>query len=176
MTTLDRVWRLLTEHGIPCALIGAAALAARGVARSTYDIDLLVADPRVLDPNLWAAARTADTRVDIRRGDIDDPLGGVVRVEQPSQRPVDVVLGKHGWQREMLSRAEPVPGGPPVVLPADLILLKLYAGGPQDLWDIRELLNQPGMAAVATQVDEQMSIGSATMRELWAAIRGPARL
>jgi hypothetical protein len=141
------------------------------VARSTYDIDLLVADPRVLDPDLWTAARTADTRVDIRRGDIDDPLGGVVRVEQTLQRPVDVVLGKHGWQREMLSRAEPVPGGPPIVLPADLILLKLYAGGPQDLWDIRELLNQPGMAAVATQVDEQLSAGSATMRELWVTMR-----
>lgn len=176
MTTLDRVWRLLNEQRIPCALIGAAALAARGVARSTYDIDLLVADARVLDADLWAAARTADTRVDIRRGDMDDPLGGVVRIEETSQRPVDVVLGKHGWQREMLSRAEPVPGGPPIVLPADLILLKLYAGGPQDLWDIRELLNQPGMTAVAAQVDEQLSTGSATMRALWATLRGPARL
>lgn len=176
MTTLDRVWRLLTEQGIPCALIGAAALAARGVARSTYDIDLLVADARVLDPDLWAAARVADARVDIRRGDVDDPLGGVVRIEQTSQRPVDVVLGKHAWQREMLSRAEPVPGGPPVVLPADFILLKLYAGGPQDLWDIRELLDQPGRAAVVQQVDERIAAGSTTMRELWATVRTPARL
>jgi hypothetical protein len=171
MTTLDRVWALLTEHGIPCALIGAAALAARGVARSTYDIDLLVADPRVLDPDLWAAARAVDTRVDIRRGDFDDPLGGVIRVEQASQRPVDVVLGKHAWQREMLSRAEAVPGGPPIVLPADLILLKLYAGGPQDLWDIRELLNQPDMEGVAQRVDEGIASSSAPMRELWATIR-----
>jgi hypothetical protein len=176
MTTLDRVWQVLTDQGIPCALIGAAALAARGVARSTYDIDLLVADPRVLDPNLWTAVRAADTRVDIRRGDIDDPLGGVVRIEQTSQRPVDVVLGKHAWQREMLSRAEPVPGGPPVVLPSDLVLLKLYAGGPQDLWDIRELLNQPGMAAVVLQVDERVAAGSPAMRELWATMRGAARL
>jgi hypothetical protein len=107
----------------------------------------------------------------VRRDDVDDPLGGVVRIEQTSQRPVDVVLGKHGWQCEMLSRAEPVPGGPPIVQPADLTLLRLYAGGPQDLWDIRELLNQPGMAAVATQADEQLSAGSAAMRGLWATIR-----
>ncbi len=171
MTTLDRVWRLLTAQNIPCALIGAAALAARGVARSTYDIDLLAADVRVLDREMWADAETNGGRVDIRRGDLDDPLGGVVRIEHPPERPVDVVLGKHAWQREMLSRAEPMAVGPPIVLPADLILLKLYAGGPQDVWDIRELLKQPGMAAAAIQVDEGIAAGTATMRELWATIR-----
>ncbi len=171
MTTLDRVWRLLTDRGIPCALIGAAALAARGVARSTYDIDLLVADARVLDHDMWAAMQADDTRVDIRRGDRDDPLGGVVRIEQPSERPVDVVLGKHAWQRDVLTRAEPVAGGPPVVLPADLILLKLYAGGSQDVWDIRELLKQPGMAAVAAGVEAGIADYPAAMRELWRAIR-----
>lgn len=171
MTTLDRVWRLLTEQQIPCALIGAAALAARGVARSTYDIDLLVADARVLERDLWATVQAAETRVDIRRGDLDDPLGGVVRIEQPSERPVDVVVGKHAWQREMLSRAEPMPGGPPIVLPSDLILLKLYAGGPQDLWDIRQLLEQPGTAAVVLRVDEEIQSGPTAMRDLWATIR-----
>lgn len=171
MTTLDRVWRLLTESDIACALIGAAALAARGVARSTYDIDLLVADARVLDRGLWAVTEAADIRVDIRRGDVDDPLGGVVRIEQPSERPVDVVLGKHVWQREILGRAELVAGGPPIVLPSDLILLKLYAGGPQDLWDIRELLKQPGMAAVARSVDEEIVSTIPAMRELWMTVR-----
>ena len=49
MTLLDRVSGLLTARGIPHALIGAAALAARGIARSTYDIDLLTTDR-------WAAS------------------------------------------------------------------------------------------------------------------------
>ena len=168
---LDRVWRLLTAQDIPCALIGAAALAARGVARSTYDIDLLVADARVLNRDLWADTEAAGASVDIRRGDLDDPLGGVVRIAPAADRPVDVVLGKHAWQREMLSRAEPMAGGPPIVLPADLILLKLYAGGPQDQWDIRELLKQPGMAAAAIRVDEGIGSCPASMRDLWATLR-----
>ena len=37
MTLLTRVHRLLVEHRIAHALIGAGALAARGIARSTYE-------------------------------------------------------------------------------------------------------------------------------------------
>ena len=45
MTLVDRVSARLQAAGIPHALIGAAALAAAGVARSTFDIDLLTVDP-----------------------------------------------------------------------------------------------------------------------------------
>jgi hypothetical protein len=44
---------LLASERIPFALIGASALAARGVSRSTHDLDLLTTDSRVLDPTLW---------------------------------------------------------------------------------------------------------------------------
>jgi hypothetical protein len=134
MTLLDRVLRVLNDHQVPHALIGAAALAARGVARSTFDIDLLTADVRVLEAEVWAGLRAMDVSVDIRRGDADDPLGGVVRVDAPAQRPVDIVLGRHAWQARAVTRAEHFTGGPPVVATRDLIVLKLYAGGTRDLW------------------------------------------
>ena len=79
MTALERVCGILDTHHIPCALIGAAALAARGVARSTYDIDLLTTDRRVLEDGTWLELRSAAS-IDIRRGDLDDPLGGVTRI------------------------------------------------------------------------------------------------
>ena len=53
MSLLDRVHRLLADQQIGHALIGAAALAARGIARSTYDIDLLTVDGRVLQDSVW---------------------------------------------------------------------------------------------------------------------------
>jgi len=59
MTLLNRVVAAMEAHGLPHALIGAAALAAHGIARSTYDIDLLTADPRVLDAATWTSLRTA---------------------------------------------------------------------------------------------------------------------
>jgi hypothetical protein len=68
----------------------------------------------------------------------------VVRVEAPADRPVDVIVGRHPWQATAVARARPDLDGIPAVLPRDLILLKLYAGGTQDLWDVRALLDLPG--------------------------------
>ena len=41
MSLLDRVAAILDRAGARYAVIGASAMAAHGVARSTYDIDLL---------------------------------------------------------------------------------------------------------------------------------------
>lgn len=173
MTLLDHASQFLTRHGIAHALIGAAALAARGIARSTYDIDLLTTDTRVLDSALWAGSSRDDVVVDVRRGDFDDPLGGVVRLVAPGERPVDIILGRHAWQTTAIARAEAVPEGPPVILAHDLVLLKLYAGGSQDLWDIRELLRLPDADDLVTRVSQALADQSQAMRDSWVeALRG----
>jgi hypothetical protein len=171
MTLLVRVSALLDAAGVSHALIGAAALAACGVARSTYDIDLLATDGRVLAAALWEPLRAAGADVDIRRGDVDDPLGGVIRLTAAGERSVDVVLGKGRWQARALERADRTPDGPPVVAARDLVLLKLYAGGTQDLWDVRALLELPERAALIAQVDEDLADLPADMRVLWTEIR-----
>lgn len=172
MTAFERVCGVLNDAAIAHALIGASALAARGVARSTYDIDLLTTDGRALEPGLWESLSADGFRVDIRRGDADDPLGGVVRLETASERPVDVILGKLAWQQRAVARAEIIAGGPPVVLARDLVLLKLYAGGPQDLWDVRELLRQPESAQLADAVTADLAALSPEMRARWLALGG----
>lgn len=171
MTTLDRVCASLGAAGIAHALIGAAALAARGVARSTFDIDLLVADGRVLDRAQWRALADQGLRIDIRKGDADDPLGGVVRIESDGQRPIDVILGKLPWQHRAVARADAPAGGPPVVLARDLILLKLYAGGAQDLWDVRELLAQQ-QDSLIEQVNADLEPLGESMKRAWQSVRG----
>ena len=76
---------------------------------------------------------------------------------------------------EILARTPTVavPGGVlPVADPADLILLKLYAGGSQDLWDIEQLLAaaQPS-AALAEIVDARLAAAPAALRALWEGRR-----
>ncbi len=128
MTLLDRVSVTLQQARIPHALIGAAALAAAGVARSTFDVDLLVLDQSVLQDAMWEALRQGGADVVIRHGEDDDPLRGVVRIEAEDERPVDVIVGRPAWQSRVLERASRPETGPPVAAPRDLILLKLYAG------------------------------------------------
>ena len=55
-----------------------------------------------------------------------------------------------------------------VVAASDLVLLKLYAGGPQDAWDIDQLLNvDPGIAA---QVEAGLGSLPADCADLWRSI------
>jgi hypothetical protein len=170
MSLLARVCDFLDAAQVPHALIGAAALAARGVARSTYDIDVLTVDARVLATGLWDGLRAEGVTIDILRGDVDDPLGGVVRVTAAGERPIDVILGKGRWQARAIERAERSAHGPPIVAARDLVLLKLYAGGTQDLWDVRALLELPERDALIGQVGEDLADLPADMRERWAEI------
>jgi len=78
---IERVADLLDEHSIAFALIGAAALATRGVARSTFDIDLLTVDTRVLKKLIWVPIQ-AEATVDVRRGDFDIHCAGSYALPQ----------------------------------------------------------------------------------------------
>jgi hypothetical protein len=170
---LSLVAGVLTEHHVSFALIGAAALAIHGVARSTLDIDLLVIDARVLSESFWSGLPPA-VRVDIRTGDAADPLAGVVRLRADGERDVDIVVGRGAWQADLIARAEPTPHGAldlPVVQVADLVLLKLYAGGSQDRWDIEQLLARPDRHVLAEQVEARLAPLPDGARTLWTTLR-----
>ncbi len=173
MTLGERVISALDAHGIAHAMIGATALAASGVARSTFDLDLLTLDPHVLDQGLWTTFAEAGCHVDVRRGDADDPLAGVVRISLTSERPVDIILGRHAWQRRAVERALHLPDGRKVVQARDLVLLKLYAGGTQDLWDIRQLLAAVDDASLAAGVEGDLSDLPTDARALWLSASNP---
>jgi hypothetical protein len=58
-----------------------------------------------------------------------------------------------------------------VVTPADLVLLKLHAGGPQDAWDVTQLLAAVGADAVVPRVEAQLSRLPVEARALWDRVR-----
>ncbi len=115
-------------------------------------------DPACLEVTTWEEPAAAGVAIEIRRGDADDPLAGVVRLTPPTGTTIDVIVGRSPWQAAVLARAQraSVLGVRlPVAIPVDVVLLKLYAGGPQDAWDIDQLLDAvPGLAvAVETALD-----------------------
>jgi hypothetical protein len=166
---------LLQANGVPYAVFGAAALAAHGVARSTFDIDLFTTSTSVLSEAFWSGGLSiAAVSVDIRAGGADDPLRGVVRIEAEGQRSVDVIVGRHIWQGEAVSRAMrlSIAGvDQPVLTAPDLILFKLYAGGPQDCWDIEQLLAGSDGRAIMATVDERLPALPSDARQLWQRLR-----
>lgn len=150
LNLLAAVAGILRQHGVPFVVIGAAAMAVRGVSRSTRDLDVLAVSPRCLEADLWAPLRAAGVSMIVRAGDAEDPLAGVVRFTTPGASPVDLIVGRSRWQHDIVARGEPAvveQTDVPVATAADLVLLKLYAAGPQDAWDVVQLLEATEPAA-----------------------------
>jgi len=165
---------LLRSHRTPFALIGAAAMAVHGISRATRDLDLLVVARECLSPAYWESLRAGGVEVNIQRGDADDPLEGVARLTAADQPPVDLVVGKGSWQAGIISRASEaeIEGvAVPVAGRADLVLLKLYAGGPQDAWDIEQLLVGEEQTSMASELERRLQELPEESRALWRRIR-----
>ncbi|HEV8583110.1 MAG TPA: hypothetical protein VGX68_28925 [Thermoanaerobaculia bacterium] len=176
MSLLSHVADVLRAAEVRFALIGASAMAAHGVGRSTLDQDLLVVNPSCLQPGFWKDLQQTGVRVEVRRGDAFDPLAGVVRFEQRGERPVDLVVGKFAWQRNVIQRAMAARGATeapiPVARAADIILLKLFAGGPQDAWDIEQILSVEDRESLIAAVDAEIAELPAESAYLWRKILG----
>jgi predicted nucleotidyltransferase len=172
---IDPVLKILDHVGAHYTLIGGHAVAARGYARSTIDIDLLTTDIRVLAPGVWNDLMGEGAVIDCRRGDDDDPLAGVVHVQLPDETDVDIVVGRWKWEEAIIQRAEPMRiGGVEIRVPlaSDLILLKLAAGGILDLRDAAALLaigdRDKLIEEVQSRLPEVRPDVSATWREVMA--------
>jgi predicted nucleotidyltransferase len=170
---LARVVQVLQERQVSFALIGAAAMAAHGVSRSTFDTDLFSVGPSALDDGMWRALVADGIDVDVRHGDDDDPLLGVVRCTQGEQA-IDLVVGRSAWQLELIARATPTlvfSLDLPIVTVEDLIVLKLYAGGIQDRWDIQQLLTSASATVEIGDIDARVSSLPERCQELWRQLR-----
>jgi len=138
------------------------------------DADLLVVDAAPADESFWDELRRAGASCDVRRGESDDPFQAVVRVSASDGHPVDVLIGRYAWQRDVISRAAATSFSGmcvPVVRAADLVLLKLFAGGPQDLLDAKRLLAAPARDALIEEVDSRIDALPAVCRGQWQRLR-----
>ncbi len=143
---LRRILSILEELGVPYALIGGLALPFYEVVRATEDVDLLILLSPLEMNSLAGKISKKGLSAMARRGSPGDPLVGVVVVEIPLEEgrvSCDLLLPSAHWQSQAVRNAGTfeVEGSQVRVVQArDLFLLKLYAGGPQDLLDAASLL------------------------------------
>ncbi|KAB2896289.1 MAG: nucleotidyl transferase AbiEii/AbiGii toxin family protein [Kofleriaceae bacterium] len=126
-------------------VFGAQAVAAAGVPRFTADIDVTVELPRTgVRELLSVLASHGFAMRDV--GDVTTFIAEtrVVPVDHvASQMPVDIVLAGPGLEEEMLQRVRVHRIGGrqiPFIDTADLVALKMLAGRPKDLEDVRGLV------------------------------------
>jgi len=166
------VREILERAGVRFALIGAAAVALRGLPRFTQDTDFLTTDRRVLQPAFWEELVRRGEPVEIRQGDFDDPLGGVIRIGKPSDQ-VDVIVGKSRWEGQIIERADRMDlfdGSVPVARRGDLILLKLAAGGYKDLVDAAGLLSLEPRTQLVAEVNAHIGELPAEAGRKWTEL------
>ncbi len=143
----ERVASLLVENGVPAVVIGAVALAAHRYVRYTADIDLGVDADLPKMRELAAALLDEGFVVDFHEPDGDDPLGGVIDVSG-THGLVQVVSfsGRFPaaiWDALAAEDVRIRPGSALRLVPlAQLVALKLYAGGSGSKSDIIELLRR----------------------------------
>ena len=124
------------------ALIGGFAVSAWGIPRATQDVNfglvLGSADPKALSRHL-------DSEFSPRKS--DDPLRGVFHLElsiEDQRVPVQLLLLPPRWSSIILDgivSLSVLGCVVPVISWEGLILLKLYAGGPQDLLDAQHIFS-----------------------------------
>ncbi len=141
---LAKLAEAFDELGLPAMVIGGIAVVARGVARTTLDIDATVwAAGLNLDRALELFARHGLTArlTDVRRFAEDHQV--LLLQHQASGTPIDVVLAQLPFEREALARATPVDFGGamlPVASVEDLVVYKAVAWRERDRSDIERLL------------------------------------
>lgn len=153
-------------------LIGGFAVSAWGVPRATHDLDFALA-LGTSDPGPLARFLQAE----FYQGESDDPLRGVFRMRvevEAIQVPVQLVLLPPVWNAIVFKsvRSLSVFGCTvPVVSWDTLILLKLYAGGPQDLLDARQILSIRQPTEAERQALEALA-GKVGLSAEWQALVG----
>jgi hypothetical protein len=139
--TVRRVLAAMRDAEIPYCVVGATALAMRGLPRMTRDLDLAV----LIDEGARAIAalRAAGLRATTPIGEPDEPEPMIVFVDPVTEVEVDLLVAAGDPEATAIDRASEtaVFGTPaPVATLEDLLLLYLYSNQPKHLGDFAAIV------------------------------------
>jgi hypothetical protein len=144
--TVRRALKALRQAEIPYCVIGATALAVRGLPRMTRDLDVavLIGDAR----RAIAALRSEDLRSEAPTGALKDPEPMIVFVDPATGVEVDLLCTAGEPKATVIDEAPPARvfgATAPVATLEPLLLLYLYSNQPRHLGDFAQIV-QSGRA------------------------------
>ncbi|HEV8322231.1 MAG TPA: hypothetical protein VG389_11485 [Myxococcota bacterium] len=139
--TVRRALKALSGARVPYAVIGAAALAARGLPRMTRDLDVVV----LVDDGARAieALRAAGLRSATPTGPADAPEPMIVFLDPTTKVQVDLLVAAGDPEATVIDQARPARlfgVRPPVASLEHLLLLYLYSNQPKHLGDFAAIV------------------------------------
>ncbi len=130
------------------ALIGGMAVSAWGIVRATKDIDFLVSLVKRESALLEFEKILKKHKIifTAHKGDYADPIGLLLDLQIPVRSKkisVQIIIATKTWEEEFARATIVVKIGKisiPVIKAEELIVMKLRAGGPLDIYDVQQLL------------------------------------
>jgi hypothetical protein len=146
--TLDIVG-LLQSLGIPYAVVGAIGVSFYGIPRATTDGDAAVwLNGTGMSPqDVCVKLAAAGYRTKLSIGDIEDPIQAVIVIHDAHENKADLLIGVRGMDSDAAARTVPaslLDSSLRIMGAEDLVAMKVFAGGPQDLIDVRGILQVSG--------------------------------
>ena len=139
---LDAI-QVLRAQNVDYAIVGAMAASIHGTVRATQDADALLSIGTPALKDLEQSFRKAGFSTELRRGDLGDPIGAVLCLQDRFENRVDLLVGIRGFDPAGFSRAIEISfegESLKFVGLEDFVAMKLFAGGPQDLADAQNAL------------------------------------
>lgn len=136
---------LLNPLHILYAIIGAFAASFYGTVRASLDADAIISlqQSQTDAKALIAKLQEAGFKVTYRKGDLNDPIGALINIEDTFNNRVDLLMNVRGVTEVIFSRMVKTEfmGVPIQVIGIeDFIALKIFAGSPKDLNDVAGVL------------------------------------
>lgn len=136
---------LLNPLHIPYAIIGAFAASFYGTVRASLDADAIISlqQSQTDAKALIAKLQEAGFKSTYRKGDLNDPIGALINIEDTFNNRVDLLMNVRGVTEVIFSRmvkTEFMGATIQVIGIEDFIALKIFAGSPKDLNDVAGVL------------------------------------
>lgn len=153
---LQDVIEVLNRQNIPYAVVGALAVSYYGTIRASIDADAVISllGPGSALDRLKTALGGLGLNVIFRPGDADDPLLGMLLVEDAFGNRVDLLLGVRGMDPGVYQRSKAgrfLGETMNIAGVEDLLAMKVFAGSAKDLDDVRGILQ-----VSAEQIDRKL--------------------
>ena len=159
---LLKVIKRLDQLKIPYAVIGAFAASFHGFVRASLDADAVISvegHEKKLD-ELAASLKKDGFKIELRRGDAQDPIRSVVHIEDKFQNRVDLLTGIRGMNEDVFDRAVTASfvGAPIKIIGVeDFIAMKVFAGSPGDIQDVVGVL-KAGAGKINLPLTRQLTL------------------